>query len=120
MLRTVFLLMLLVPLATYSRSESDSEEGSASEESAGGQSTQQGKLPEILVTAQKREENLERVPVSVQVINGDSLAEQNQNSLSDLTPTVPAVHVSRSGLFDGGLSKLFEGVPGSGGGALRC
>jgi outer membrane receptor protein involved in Fe transport len=36
-------------------------------------------------------------PVSVQVISGDLLAEQNQNDLTDLTRTVPAVHIATGG-----------------------
>jgi iron complex outermembrane receptor protein len=58
------------------------------------QQQEQPKLEEIIVTAQKRSEDLQEVPVSVQVISGLQLEEQNQNSLSDLTRTVPDVHVS--------------------------
>jgi len=39
------------------------------------------RLEEIIVTAQKRTENLQDVPVSVQVIGGQILALQNHNSL---------------------------------------
>jgi iron complex outermembrane receptor protein len=51
-------------------------------------------LTEIVVTAQKRVENLQNVPVAVQVISGQKLAEQNYNTLADLTQTVPGVNVS--------------------------
>jgi len=37
------------------------------------------------------------VPISVQVVTGQTLAEQNHNSLEDLTQTVPDVHVGPSG-----------------------
>ena len=47
-----------------------------------------------IVTAQKRSENLQNVPESVQVIGSEQLEEQNQNSLTDLTRTVPGVHIS--------------------------
>jgi iron complex outermembrane receptor protein len=68
-------------------------------ERAGGQKakTQEGaglKLEEIIVTAQRRTEKLQDIPVSAQVIGGQILAEQNQKSLEDLTRTVPAVHIS--------------------------
>ena len=67
-----------------SRTNQDSDTGSGS----------QPKLEEIIVTAQKRSENLQSVPVSVQVIGGAQLEEQNQNSLTDLARTVPDVHIS--------------------------
>ena len=54
-------------------------------------------LEEITVTAQKRLENLQEVPVSVQVISSHVLEQQNFNTLSDLTQTVPAVHIGNSG-----------------------
>ena len=54
-------------------------------------------LEEVVVTAQKRVENLQDVPVSVQVISGQSLVQQNYNSLEELTKTVPAVHISTGG-----------------------
>ena len=54
------------------------------------------RLYEVVVTAQRRTENLQDVPVSVQVINGQTLGEQNHNTLEDLIRTVPGVHVSGS------------------------
>ncbi len=48
----------------------------------------------VIVSAQKRMENLQDVPISAQVIDSRALAEQNQNTLRELTETVPGVHVS--------------------------
>jgi iron complex outermembrane receptor protein len=89
------LVALSVPLTTYG----ESKPGVAAAGAVNlveGRSTQQGKLEEIVVTAQKRSENLQSVPVSLQVISAQELEQQNQNSLSDLTRTVPSVHVSSS------------------------
>jgi outer membrane receptor protein involved in Fe transport len=55
------------------------------------------KLQEVVVTAQKRTENLQNVPISAQVISSSDLAEQNQNSLNELTATLPGVTVSSGG-----------------------
>jgi iron complex outermembrane receptor protein len=55
------------------------------------------RLEEVVVTAQKRVESLQNVPVSVQVIGGQMLVQQNQISLETLTMTVPAVHIAASG-----------------------
>jgi iron complex outermembrane receptor protein len=53
-----------------------------------------GQLVEIVVTAQRRSENLQNVPISTQVISGQTLTNQNLNSLVDLSETVPSVHVN--------------------------
>jgi iron complex outermembrane recepter protein len=54
-------------------------------------------LEEIVVTAQKRTEDIQQVPVSAQVLTGQVLAEQNHLSLEELTLTVPSVHVDTGG-----------------------
>jgi outer membrane receptor protein involved in Fe transport len=54
-------------------------------------------LTEIIVTAQKRAEDLQDVPVSVQVIGSQQLAQQNLNSLEALGQTVPSVHINATG-----------------------
>jgi len=67
------------------------------------------RLMEIVVTAQKRTENLENVPISAQVVSGQTLKELNYNSLSELTQTVPGVHVS-SGDFSNSPDYSWCGV----------
>jgi iron complex outermembrane recepter protein len=57
-------------------------------------------IQEIVVTAQHRSENLQQVPISAQVVSGHVLTDQNLNSLTDLTQTVPAVHIGSSGRTD--------------------
>lgn len=57
----------------------------------------EGRLAEVIVTAQKRTENLQDVPVSAQVISGEELAQQNQVSLETLAMTVPALHIAAAG-----------------------
>lgn len=52
---------------------------------------------EIIVTAQKRSEPLQKVPVSVAVVSGDMLQNRGIASLVDATQHVPAVFVSNSG-----------------------
>ncbi len=56
-----------------------------------------GGIQDIIVTAQKRSESLEKVPVSVQVLQGDALQATNRNSLEDLGTTLPAVHIVNTG-----------------------
>jgi iron complex outermembrane receptor protein len=64
------------------------------------ESSQEGpgsKLEEVIVTAQKRAEDIQSIPISAQVIGGQTLAEENHTSLEELTETVPAVHISTGG-----------------------
>lgn len=54
-------------------------------------------LEEIIVTAQKRAQNLQDVPISVSVINGDKISSQNLLTLEDLSRTQPAVSIAPAG-----------------------
>src|SRR6266702_2722284 len=54
-------------------------------------------LQEVVVSAQRREEKLRDVPISAQVINDKDLVQQNLNSLTDLSQTVPSVHIGGAG-----------------------
>jgi iron complex outermembrane receptor protein len=47
---------------------------------------------EIVVTANKREERLQDVPLSVSVISGDQIVKQNINDVTDLTRSAPALN----------------------------
>ena len=51
------------------------------------------KLEEIIVTAQKRVQSLQDVPISVQVVGGQKLQQENFNTLEQLAQVVPDVHV---------------------------
>ncbi|KGB54484.1 TonB-dependent receptor [Sphingopyxis sp. LC81] len=46
----------------------------------------------IVVTANKREERLQDVPISVSVVTGDQLGRQNVNDLVDLARTTPSLN----------------------------
>ncbi len=52
---------------------------------------------EIVVTAQKRPELLQDVPVSAQVIGSDELTQYNLRSFEEVASTVPSVHISNTG-----------------------
>src|ERR1700736_816470 len=54
--------------------------GAAGEKIASSDQPAEPRLEEIIVTAQKRVENLQTVPISAQVISGRGLSEQNLNS----------------------------------------
>ncbi len=57
-------------------------------------------VEEIIVTAQKTEENVREVPISMSVIDEDFMTEQNISDLRDLAQFVPNAHVDPgNGLF---------------------
>lgn len=51
----------------------------------------EARLEEILVTAQKREERLQDVPVSVTALNADELVQRNELSLRDYITKIPGL-----------------------------
>ncbi len=69
---------------------------------------------EIIVTAQKRSENIQRVPATVQAFTGQVLAEQNITTLNDLVKYTPNVTFGNNGpgqgvIFMRGLSAGLQG-----------
>ena len=57
------------------------------QESAGSGET----LPEIVVTAERRSESSQKVPLAIQSISGDTLAKTGYTSVTDLQYTMPGV-----------------------------
>lgn len=62
-------------------------QNTAAAESAGG-------LGEIIVTAQKRAENLQTVPVAVTAVTGEDLAEQQITNITAMANSVPNVQIN--------------------------
>ncbi len=56
-------------------------------------------LDEITVTAQRVEQNLQDVPVSVTAVSGSELAERNINELTQLTLAAPTLQVGQDNTF---------------------
>ncbi len=53
----------------------------------------QGVLEEVVVTAQKREENVAEVPVAVSVLSGDVVQDSFLNNMEDIQQFVPSVSI---------------------------
>lgn len=71
---------------------------------------------EIIVTAQRRQENLQAVPIAVSAMNTEFLKEHEVRSLQDLSGAVPGLVTTNS--VGGGLAPLsIRGVGGVNGGA---
>jgi iron complex outermembrane receptor protein len=60
-------------------------------------------VEEIVVTARRRAETLQDVPVAVSVVSGDFIKAQNLNNVPELISFVPAITLRPSGTKDTGL-----------------
>ncbi|MBJ7414842.1 MAG: Plug domain-containing protein [Niveispirillum sp.] len=72
-------------------------------------------LEEIIVTAQKRRESIQDVPVAVSALTGESLAENNVRTLEDLSASVPGFTIAANVNY-GSAPMSIRGVGGANGG----
>lgn len=56
--------------------------------------SQTSTVQEVVVTAQKRKENLQKVPISVTVVNSEALEKANVSGFSDLSKFTPSMTMS--------------------------
>ncbi|MFM7274608.1 MAG: TonB-dependent receptor plug domain-containing protein [Gammaproteobacteria bacterium] len=74
----------------------------------------QGGIEEITVTAQKREQSLRDVPISMAVETGDSLAKKSIRSITELGRQAPTLCIEDQGSTNGvslrGLGSPAEGL----------
>ncbi len=54
-----------------------------------------GSLEEVIVTARRREENIQETPIAVTAISGDALREQGITNTSELTKSVPSLQINK-------------------------
>jgi iron complex outermembrane receptor protein len=83
---------------------------------------QSGTLEEVIVTAQKREQSLSEVPISISVISGEFMSDRNLISIADVAQYAPNVTITEQVLgfsvisirgFSGGANRGFEQSVGS-------
>lgn len=72
------------------------------------------KLEEIIVTAKKRQENLQQVPQAIEVVSGDALLNDNVNSIAELSLEVPGLELSNEHRLYATLSIRGLGTPTDG------
>jgi iron complex outermembrane receptor protein len=82
--------------------------GPAASRPGGTATAQEASVGEIVVTAQKRSESAQRIPVSVTAIGGQQLAAQGVKDLFQAVTLVPGVVFSRAP--DDGLALTFRGL----------
>jgi len=96
----------LLGASTASAVYADDQAAATATESAG--------LQEVVVTAQRRSENLQDVPITVQAITGDQLQKLNVVSFNDLLKYTPNVSYSGNGPGTGNIFMRGLGGVGSG------
>ncbi|MBD2859563.1 TonB-dependent receptor [Spongiibacter sp. KMU-158] len=55
-----------------------------------------GQIEEVVVTARKREENIQETPVAITALSGDALRELGITTTADLSKTVPSLQINDS------------------------
>jgi iron complex outermembrane receptor protein len=78
------------------------------QQASGSVAVDSGQLEEILITAQKRTEKLEDVPVAASVLSADVLAQQNVSDISDVNKLVPSVQLN--GTINGRVPMGVRGI----------
>jgi iron complex outermembrane recepter protein len=64
-------------------------------------------LEEVIVTARKREENLQQVPTAINVFTADNLKDRQVESIVDLQSSIPNVTISESSGQQSGSTTIF-------------
>jgi iron complex outermembrane receptor protein len=77
-------------------------------------------IGEIIVSAQRREEDIQNVPVTIQVLTGETMSQLNVTTLQDFLRYLPNVTAAGAGpgqsnIFMRGLSTGSQSLQGSGG-----
>ena len=105
--RTIAVRKKSLGTANYERGGSA---GSDSEQNSGQNSDQQIQLEEIIVTAQKRSENLQNVPLSVGTISGQALKTYGEMHLTDFAAGIPGLSVESAYGVPGSVSISIRGI----------
>jgi iron complex outermembrane recepter protein len=93
---------LAVPPASWGQAAKEKRAGAAPVE-----------IEEITVTAQKREENVQEIPISVLAITGAALEQKGVSNVADLVQSVPNLRINEA---NGGSSSMVIAMRGTGNG----
>jgi iron complex outermembrane receptor protein len=95
----------VVPTTALAQSETQAEDT---------QAEQQTGLEEITVTALRREQNLQEVPLSIVAITGEGLETRGITNLEKVSQGVPNIVITGGGGGTGGTSFRMRGIPNVG------
>lgn len=107
------ILATLLSITAYSQARADMAADTPA-------ATDQG-LQEIVVTAQRRSESIEKTPVAITAVTGEALANEGVMNLQDAISLMPSVQIQASNLGSGfyirGIGSRIPGVFGDGSGS---
>ena len=87
--------LLTIASAAHAQANDTASSGEAAQVAGGEAASEagagEGDVGAIIVTANRREERLQDVPVSVTLVGGDQLTRQNVNAVEDLSRSAPAL-----------------------------
>jgi iron complex outermembrane receptor protein len=75
---------------------------------------QRGQLEEVIVTAQKREQNVQQVPIAISAFTTETLRQKGITDVNYLTNLTPNVNLDASSPFSGDTSVLSASIRGIG------
>src|SRR5256714_8233469 len=75
---------------------------------------EQQELQEVIVTAQRREEKLQDVPIAVTAFNNQTLVSRDMNDIHSLANLTPSVNLDAGSPFSGDRSVLSASIRGIG------
>jgi len=76
-----------------------------------------GQLEEVVVTAEHRREDINKVPMSITALSGDQLEQQGLKNISDIARTVPGLNFQSSGDAFGTTEISIRGINSQAGAA---
>ena len=84
------------------------------QEQAGGARSDDGGISEIVVTAQKRAENVQNVPIAISAFGGEALSERAVSNVSQLASLSPNVNLDSGVSFTASTAVLAASIRGIG------
>ena len=84
------------------------------QDAAAEQSAAEGGVTEIIVSAQKRDQNVQDVPIAISVFGGDTLQERAVNDVAALGTLAPNVNLDGGTPFSGSSAVLAAFIRGIG------
>jgi iron complex outermembrane receptor protein len=107
-------LISLAALATGMSSHAAAQQAQPAAASPEAQESDGGRIPDIVVTAQKRAENVQDVPIAISAFSADALQERAVASVASLSNISPNVTLDAGTPFSGSSSVLSAYIRGIG------
>ena len=96
-MRTIWLAASIYAIAAATCLPVSSQAQTGPQNSDGASAPEQGGIADIVVTAQRREENLQRAAVPVSAVTGEALASAGISDTANLSRLVPSLQIQPSG-----------------------